>query len=167
VRGDAIVDMRTHRGRMEPRTDADSARKQIYDVVLACEPPESLRHRFPNMWVRGPETHTALRRRVSGPARLDDLLEKLAGLGLPLVELHRLPGATAEQQTYEVRVEGELGEPLLRYLSWPHQVVSGQTRVRITAATVELHRFLRACTECGASIQRVRLVTPVLQPQVV
>lgn len=143
------------------------AREQIYDVVLAGQPPESLRSRFPTMSIRGPDTHTALRRRVNGPALLDDLLEKVSGLGLPLLAVHRLPGGTGGEQTYEVRVDGELGEALLRYLSWSHHVVSGQTRVRIAAVTSELHQFLRACTECGASIQRVRLVTPVRQPQVV
>ena len=60
--------------------------------------------------------------------------------------------------TYEVRVAGELGEPLLRYLRWSHYAVPEQTLVRLAAGSADLHRFLRACTDCGASIERVRRV---------
>ena len=151
---------------MEHGTDSHSTGAQVYDVVLGSRPPDSLRSRFPAMSVHRIQTHTALRRRVGGPGQLDDLLEKLWSLGLPLLEVHQLPGATREQQTYEVRVAGEVGEPLLRYLSWSHRIVSGQIRVRIAAATSELHQFLQACTEIGAEIQRVRLVVPARHPQV-
>ena len=32
--------------------------------------------------------------------------------------------------------------------------------VRIDAASADLHRFLQACTDAGASIERVRRVEP-------
>ncbi|WP_426244825.1 hypothetical protein [Nocardioides sp. LHG3406-4] len=144
---------------------AQAVLEPLYDVLLASRPPESLRTRFPDMSVRPTGVQTSLRRRVSGPSQLDVLLEKLCSLGLPLVDVHRLPGATREEQTYEVRIEGEVGEPLLRYLAWPHHVVPGQTRVRIAAASGDLHQFLKDCTECGASIQQVRRVDPSRQVQ--
>lgn len=110
------------------------------------------------MSVQATGAQTSLRRRISGPAQLDALLEKLGSLGLPLLDIHRWPPTGGEEQTYEVRIDGRVGEPLLRHLSWTYAVVPERTRVRIAAASGDLHQFLRACTESGASIQRVRRV---------
>ena len=110
------------------------------------------------MSVQATRTQTSLRRRASEPGQLDTLLEKLCSLGLPLLDVHRFHGPEGAGPTYEVRVDGRVGEPLLQYLNWRHTVVPGRTRVRIAAASGELHQFLRACTACGASIQQVRRV---------
>ncbi len=59
---------------------------------------------------------------------------------------------------YEVRVEGELGEPLLRFLSWSHGVMPEQTCVRVNATPAELGALLRACSENGLIIERVRRI---------
>jgi hypothetical protein len=111
------------------------------------------------MTVRSTKTQTALRNRVMESQQLDDLLEKVFSVGLVLTDVHRLP-TTAGLATYEVRVAGELGEPLLRYLRWFHYTVPEQTLVRLTAGSADLHRFLRACTDSGARIERVRRVLP-------
>lgn len=131
------------------------APEALYDVLLADRLPEDLLERFPNVAVGATGVQTILRRRLNEPSQLDALLEQLCSLGVPLAEVHRSPAARGEERTYEVRVEGEVGEPLLRHLAWPHHVVPGQTRVQIRSAQGELHQFLRACTEAGASIQRV------------
>ena len=85
------------------------------------------------MTVRGVPTQTALRREVSGPAQLDELLETMSEMRIPLVDVHLLPAASGAGPTYEVRVDGEVGEPLLRHLNWSHSVVPGHARVRIAA----------------------------------
>ena len=90
-------------------------------------------------------------------AAFDDLLEKVFSVGLVLTDVHRLP-PSAGLATYEVRVAGDLGEPLLRYLRWFHYTVPEQTLVRLTVAQADLHGFLRACTESGVRIERVRRV---------
>jgi hypothetical protein len=131
----------------------------LYDVHLGRRPPESLRSRFPSMTVRSTEPQTALRQRVNEPRQLDDLLEKVFSVGLVLTDVHRLP-PSAGLATYEVRVAGELGEPLLRYLRWFHYTVPEQTLVRLTAASADLLGFLRACTDSGARIERVRRIGP-------
>jgi hypothetical protein len=135
----------------------------LYDVHLGRRPPEHLRSRFPSMSVRSTEAQTALRQRVEEPRQLDDLLSKVFSVGLVLTDVHRLP-VSAGLDTYEVRVAGELGEPLLRYLRWFHYTVPEQTLVRLTAASADLHRFLRACTDNGVRIERVRRVQPVPRP---
>ena len=79
--------------------------------------------------------------------------------------MHRVACAEgAEPEVYEVRVVGELGGPLLRYLKCTHYSVQRQTLVRLTLAADELHRFLQACADSGARLERVRRVgaAPVL-----
>ena len=145
---------------MQHGAESETVTKPLYDVVLASRPPESLREKFPTMSIRVTAAQTALRRRVSEPRQLDALLENLCALGVRLLDVHRLPGPVSQEQTYEVRVEGEVGTPLLQHLSWSHQVLPEQTLVRIAAASHDVHQFLRVCTESGASIQQVRMVDP-------
>ena len=148
-----------------------------YDVQLARHPHESLRELYPHMTVRTTEAQTALRRRVRGPEELSALLGEISTLGLTLTDVHRVmtddetgPGAARIAHrpdtdrcvpawgTYEVRVVGELGKPLLRHLGCAHYPVQKQTLVRLALVAGELHRFLQACTECGAGLERVRRV---------
>lgn len=134
----------------------------FYDVLLADRPPQSLLDRFPDVPVRTTAVQTELRRRLGDPSELDVLLEKLVSIGVPLVEIHSSAAGRGET-TYEVRVAGEVGEPVLCYLDWPHRVVPSQTRVRIGSPRAELHHFLLACTELGATIQRVLRLDPAPQ----
>lgn len=60
-------------------------------------------------------------------------------------------------RVYDVRVEGELGQPLLRYLDCPHRVEQPRTVVRLDAVTEpELSAFLSACRDVGVEVGRVR-----------
>jgi hypothetical protein len=153
-----------------------------YDVQLTCEPDQSLRKRYPHMTVRSTEAQTALRRRVQSPEELSALLVEISTVGLTLTDVHRVASAAdaqpeadrlAQHRTagassagsgvYEVRVVGELGGPLLRYLKCTHYSVQRQTLVRLTLAAGELHRVLQACADSGARLERVRRVgAPVL-----
>ena len=174
---------------MVGRTDAEEEGVLLYDIHLGRRPPESLRSQYPSMTVRTTAAQTALRRQVRGPEQIDAFLRELLSVGLVLTEVHRVwpagqdriaeDGENADAQTagrdagrvgsstYEIRVAGHVGEPLLRHLRSPHYVVPEQTLVRLAAASAELHRFLQACTACGASIERVRRVGPAprLTPQ--
>jgi hypothetical protein len=153
-----------------------------YDVQLTRRPDDTLRALYPGMTVRSTEAQTALRRRVEGPAELSALLVEIGSLGLTLTDVHRvmsvedadLGAATRNQPRttrtsrvgaglYEVRVVGELGGTSLRYLKCTHYPVQQQTLVRLTLVAAELHRFLQACTDCGAGLARVhRVGTPAL-----
>lgn len=129
-----------------------------YLVLLGSPLPEALRSRFPTATAEETGAQTALLGRGIGPQQLDVLLDKLGSFGIPLLEIHQLPGCPEGEQAYEVRVAGEVGQAVLRYLNWTHRIIPPQTRVRITAAPGELHEFLRACTESDTTIQRVRRV---------
>jgi hypothetical protein len=166
--------------------EVESDREVVYDIELRRRIPDALRSQFPSITVRTAGAQTALRRQVGETGQLDALLQKLRSVGVVLTGIHRLSpvprdgvavetdssaghpvGQDAEPPggaTYEVRVAGELGESLLRYLRWPHYVVPEQTQVRLAAGPAELHRFLRACTDCGASIDRIRRVDTAPTP---
>ena len=60
---------------------------------------------------------------------------------------------------YEVRVEGELGESLLRFLGWSSRVEPAHTTIRLdTVSASDLHRFLEACAGAGMTIEKVTKV---------
>ena len=149
-----------------------------YDVQLTRRPDDALRALYPGMTVRSTEAQTALRRRVEGPEELSALLVEIGTLGLTVTDVHRVmsvedddPGAGRDRHramskspagagVYEVRVLGELGGTSLRYLKCTHYPVQQQTLVRLTLVAGELHRFLQACTDCGAGLARVHRVGP-------
>ena len=140
---------------------AETNHAVAYDIQLGRRPPRSVCARFPAITVRTTAAQTAMRCRVEEQRQLDQVLAKLCSMALVLTEVHRLPVADrdlAGAATYEVRVAGELGERLLRHLRLPHYAVPERTVVRLTGAPDELHRFLEACTDTGASIERVRRV---------
>jgi hypothetical protein len=134
---------------------ADAGQAFEYDVQLSRRPDDALRELYPDMTVLSTEPQTALRRRVEGPEELSALLVDIGAVGLTLTDVHRV---TTTEDVYEVRVVGELGGPLLRYLRCAHYTVQEQTLVRLTLVAGELHRFLQACADCGAGLERVRRV---------
>jgi hypothetical protein len=67
-------------------------------------------------------------------------------------------------KAFEVRVQGELGEPMLRLLGWSHSTVPEQTLMRVEATPSDLHRLLKTCSERGLTIERVVRVGPLPEP---
>lgn len=143
---------------------------------MTGRPPDWLRADHPDMTIRTEPAQTALRRRVTRPQDLDALLRDIGAVGLTVTGVHRAAdtgrtvpghgdtapaGSTAQEAgaaTYEVRVVGELGRPLLRHLRCTHYSVPQMTLVRVTLTTSELDRFLHACIASGAVLERVRRV---------
>ena len=156
---------------MRPLHPSPPAERRDYEVDLVGAAPAALRAAFPNAVVRC-TTETVLRAEVKQGTELDILLDKLLSMGLILTELHERPtepgseeqqhpprskGSVMTTRMYDVRVEGELGEPLLRYLDCPHHVEPTRTVVRLDAVTAsELDAFVRACRDVGLEIERVR-----------
>lgn len=133
----------------------------VYDVRLGHPPPQVLRAQCSFGPARVAKAQTALVGQVREPAQLGLLLEKLLSVGLVIDDIHRVTAPAASKEdgaTYEIRVDGELGEPLLRYLSWRHRTVPEQTFVRIAAGSAELMRCLRAFAEAGLSVEHVHQV---------
>ena len=140
-----------------------------YEVQLTGHPPDWLRADHPEMVLRTVPAQTALRRRVDHPRDLDELLREIGTVGLTVTGVHRavatrrgpLPvSRETGAATYEVRVVGELGRPLLRHLRCTHYSVPQLTLVRLTTTGAELTRFLHACLDSGVTLEQVRRVDP-------
>ncbi len=139
----------------------------VYDIRLLHRVPDSVRTEFPEMQVRTAGTRTVLRFRADDPAQLSVLLNKVSSVGGAVTGLRRWPRRTARASesdhpvwAYEVWVRDELGSSLLWYLRCAHHVVPELTQVRVTLAEGMLQRFVRACADAGATIERVRRVGP-------
>lgn len=131
-----------------------------YDIQLRCKPSGPLGAVFPGARACTTPTLTALVGEVREPAQLDWMLERVQSVGLVLDAIHRLDATSAagtSMARYEIRVHGEIGTPLLRYLRWRHHVVPERTLVQVTASYEVLLSCLRACTAAGASIDHVHV----------
>jgi hypothetical protein len=138
-----------------------------YEIRLQATPPGWLRDRFDTLRTSPAPTQTALFRRVESSHELDVLLSRLASLGLTLAEVHeqrlpRDPGSTSADRhtpcSYEVRVDGRMGESFLTFLRWRHCVVPEQTSVLVEARLEDVLELLATCSELGLGIERVRRV---------
>ena len=159
----------THCGLMADPPSSEKHRGALrYEVQLTGHPPDWLRADHPDMVLRTVPAQTALRRRVEHPQDLDALLREIGTVGLTVTGVHRAgthkgqphaPRGTGAA-TYEVRVVGELGRPLLRHLRCTHYSVPQLTLVRLTATAAELTRFLHACIDAGVKLEQVRRLAP-------
>jgi len=149
-----------------------------YEIRLQAAPPDSLKQHYETLRIARSRPQTVLFRRVESAAELDCLLDSLGSLGLCVAEVHEVPlpdtmsatplrtevrctspeEAWRTPRSYEVRVDGELGPTLLRFLRWRHSLVPEQTSVRLDATPTRVLQFLAKCSELGLGIQQVRRV---------
>ncbi|MGH8969051.1 MAG: hypothetical protein ACRDV1_03795 [Actinomycetes bacterium] len=62
---------------------------------------------------------------------------------------------------YEVRLEGRLGAPLVRYLGWSGHVSPQLTVLRLRTTPGDLERLLLRCRTRGLQVERVRRLDAV------
>lgn len=151
---------------MQPMSATDE--RATYEIRLRGAPPGWLRERYDAFRVSRAPAQTALFRSVASSGELDALLGRLTSLGLPLAEVHEhklpRPGAGTwvdprqHPCSYEVRVDGRLGETFLTFLRWRHCVLPEQTTVQVEAGPDEVLRLLAACSDLGLGIERLRRV---------
>jgi hypothetical protein len=58
-------------------------------------------------------------------------------------------------RSYEVHVEGRLGNALLHYLHWSNRTQPEESVVRVQVSPRDLHQFLASCADCGLTIDRI------------
>lgn len=157
---------------MRPEHSSDGQAAATYEVHLQGSPPETLIARFAPTLVGRVPAQTVLMRRVTSQDELATLLERVLAVGLVLNDVHELrvasraPDATRQvtgqrtvSRAYEVRVDGQLDEALLRFLRWKHRYLPEQAALTLEGTTEEVHEFLSACCRLGLGIERVRRLT--------
>lgn len=134
-----------------------------YEVDLRGTLPTSLLRRSPAMSAHSAPAQTLLFRTVRTVAELDELLHRVSAMGLKLAALHATaaPDGAAAHRSYEVWVGGELGDNLLGYLGWSHELVADRQVARGDVSARELASFLAQCSESGLTVDRVRRLEPV------
>jgi hypothetical protein len=138
------------------RSDADQA--ATYEVFLRGTASGSLGSRSPGPALRAAPTQTVLFRCVRDVSELDTLLDRLRSSGLVVADIHGAPPPAQKSATlryYEVRVRGELGAKLLRYLGWSHRLVTHRHVARHKVSERDLDTFLAQCAEAGLVVEQV------------
>jgi hypothetical protein len=148
--------------------DAGSA---TYEIHLQGTPSEALGARFSFTRVRRRPAQTVLMRRVTSQDELAALLERVLALGLVLNEVHELrlgsklqheapseAGQRTVSRAYEVRIDGQLDNTLLRFLQWRHQHLPEQAALTLKGTPEQVYAFLSDCCRLGLGIERVRRV---------
>ena len=148
-------------------TDAAAIRHETepvatYEVDLRGTLPTSLLTHSPAMSARRAPVQTLLFRTVQTVAELDELLDRVQATGLELAAVHatHLPEGATVPRGYEVWVGGELGENLLGYLGWSHELVAERQVARGDVSPRELNTFLARCCESGLKVEQVRRLEP-------
>ena len=61
-------------------------------------------------------------------------------------------------KAFEVRIEGQLGESMLRLLGWSHVTVPEQTVMRVDVTPAALQSIVKACIDRGLTIERIHRI---------
>jgi hypothetical protein len=158
---------------------AETDEVATYEVCLRGSMPEHLRRRCGGMDVQADWPQTVLFRCVRDVSELHTLLDRLGSTGLVLTEVHaaaQTPEARSEfsghasgtaSRYYEVRVRGELGDRLLRYLGWSHRLVADRQVARGEVSAHELSTFLLSCSAAGLAVDRIRRTVTARPPALV
>jgi hypothetical protein len=142
-------------GMVDPPAAADSA---TYEIRIRGAIARPLSELFPDLRVGWSPVETVLYRDISDLVELDLLLERLQSMGLVLSELRENPPAfptSPEVRSYEVHVEGRLGQALLGTLGWSSRIQPEQSVVRMGGEAGDLDHLLESCSECGLVVDRV------------
>src|SRR4051794_37934758 len=150
------------------KLDAGSA---SYEIHLQGTPSEALAARFAFTRVRRRPAQTVLMGQVASQDELARLLERVLAMGLVLNEVHELrvgtkrrhpspsePGRRTTFRAYEVRIDGQLDNALLRFLQWHHRHLPEHAAVWLEGTPEHVYAFLSDCCRHGLGIERVRRV---------
>lgn len=121
----------------------------MYEITLRGAPPASLTARFRPISLSPVPGATILSRRVTDSAEVNELIERLRSLGITPLEVH------ASSDSYEFRIEGELGDSTLHYMQWAARLDQERTVMRVPATQEELRVILEELANSGIQIDHV------------
>jgi hypothetical protein len=124
-------------------------RLAVYEITLHGAPPAALTARFPSLRLYSIPAVTVLSRRVVDQAEIDGLIEQLRAIGITPLEMH------AATPFYEFRIEGRLGDPVVRYMQWEARFEPERTVMRVLTTPAQLQLILDELAEGGVGIDHL------------
>jgi hypothetical protein len=121
----------------------------VYEITLHGAPPAGLTLRFPSLTLYSVPAVTVLSRRVVDLAEIDGLIEQLRAIGIAPVEMR------ASLPHCEVRIEGRLGNSIVRYLRWAARFEPERTVIRVLTAGEQLRLILDELVGSGTGIDHL------------
>ena len=120
----------------------------MYEITLRGAPPPGFVARFPPITVLTEPPATVLFKRITDPAEVDELSERLRTLGITPLEVR------AFSCHYELRIEGRLGRSILGYLQWDSRLEPERAVMRVVATQHELRMILEQLAQSGTEMER-------------
>jgi hypothetical protein len=121
----------------------------VYEITLHGAPPAGLTARFPSLTLFSVPAATVLSRRVVDLAEIDGLIEQLRAIGITPVEMR------ASFPHCEVRVEGRLGDSIVRYMRWSARFEPERTVIRVLTTGEQLQLIVDELVDSGTGIDHL------------
>jgi hypothetical protein len=121
----------------------------VYEITLKGAPPAGLTTRFPALMLYSVPAATVLSRRVIDPAEVEGLIEHLRSIGITPLEIR------ASSPYYEFRIEGRLGDSIVRYMRWSARFEPERTVMRVSTSGKQLQLILDELAESGIGIDHL------------
>ena len=129
----------------------------VYDITLSGAPPAGLVARCPAARLYATPVTTVLSRRGVDDQQIDGLIERLRSIGItPMaVRAGSVPGNVQPETYCEFRIEGRLGDSMVRYLQWAARLEPERTVVRLLTTRDGLQKLLEELAESQVRIDHL------------
>jgi hypothetical protein len=129
----------------------------VYDITLRGAPPTGLVARCPVARLYATPVTTVLSRRGADDEQIDGLIERLRSIGItPMgVRAGSVPGNVQHESYCEFRIEGRLGDSMVRYLQWAARLEPERTVIRLLTTRDGLQKLLEELADSQVRIDHL------------
>jgi hypothetical protein len=129
----------------------------VYDITLCGGPPAGLAARWPAVRLYATPVTTVLSRRGVDDKQIDGLIERLRSIGITPMEVRAgsVPGKVQHESYCEFRIEGRLGDSMVRYLQWAARPEPARTVIRLLTTSKGLQTLLQELADNQARIDHL------------
>ena len=129
----------------------------VYDITLRGAPPAGLVARCPSARLYAMPVTTVLSRRGVDDEQIDGLIERLRSIGITPTEVRAgsVPGNVKHERYCEFRIEGRLGDSMVRYLQWAARLEPERTVIRLLTTRDGLQKLLKELADSQVRIDHL------------
>ena len=129
----------------------------VYDITLRGAPPPGLVARCPAATLYATPVTTVLSRRGVDDQQIDGLIERLRSIGITPMEVRAgsVPGSVQHEAYCEFRIEGRLGDSMVRYLQWAARLEPERTVIRLLTTRDGLQKLLEELADSQVRIDHL------------